>query len=83
MSLLEVITKLTRVPAELVRIKGAGTLEEGTPADLVVFDPDRPWKIDPYQFQSKSKNSPFDGRLTQGRVLRTLIDGREVFTEGA
>lgn len=83
MSLLDVITKLTRIPAELVRLKGAGTLENGSAADLVVFDPDRPWKIDPYQFQSKSKNSPFDGRLTQGRVLRTLIDGREIFTEGA
>ncbi|WP_033069545.1 dihydroorotase [Thalassospira australica] len=83
MSLLEVITKLTRTPAELLRFKGAGTLNEGTAADIVIFDPDRPWKIDPYQFHSKSKNSPFDGRLTQGRVLRTLIDGREIFTEGA
>jgi dihydroorotase len=81
MSMLDVITKLTTAPAGLVRIKGAGTLEIGTAADLVLFDPDRPWKIDPYQFESKSKNSPFDGRLTQGRVLRTIIDGREVFAD--
>lgn len=81
MSMLDVITKLTTAPAGLVRIKGAGTLEIGTAADLVLFDPDHPWKIDPYQFESKSKNSPFDGRLTQGRVLRTIIDGREVFAD--
>ncbi|WP_417810693.1 dihydroorotase [Thalassospira alkalitolerans] len=81
MSMLEVITKLTIAPAGLVRIKGAGTLDIGTAADLVLFDPDHPWKIDPYQFWSKSKNSPFDGRLTQGRVLRTIIDGREVFAD--
>ncbi|MCC9622707.1 dihydroorotase [Thalassospira sp. MA62] len=83
MSLLDVITKLTRIPAELVRIKGSGTLDAGTSADIVIFDPNSPWKIDPYKFQCKSKNSPFDGRLTQGRVLRTLIDGREIYAEGA
>ncbi len=47
--------------------------------DLVVFDPERAWQIDPEAFHSKSKNSPFEGRPTQGKVLRTAVDGRTIF----
>ena len=46
---------------------------------MTVFDPNIGWKIDPGKFQSKSKNSPFDGRPVQGRVLKTVVDGRLVF----
>jgi dihydroorotase len=35
--------------------------------------------VDEDRFLSKSKNSPFGGRPVQGRVLRTLVDGRTVF----
>lgn len=80
LSLLEAIGKVTSAPARLMKLSGHGTLKPGSSADIVVFDPDRPSRIDPYKFQSKSKNSPFDGRLIQGAALRTLIDGREVFT---
>ncbi len=78
MSLLDALAKVTCAPASVVRLP-AGRLEKGAAADLCVFDPDRGWKIDADQLASKSKNSPFDGRLTQGRVLRTVIDGRTVF----
>lgn len=79
MSLLEVLAKLTHIPATLLKLGGAGTFAAGTAADLVLFDPDKPGKVDPAKFQSKAKNSPFDGRLIQGAVLRTVIDGRDVF----
>jgi len=50
-----------------------------------MFDPDRGWKVVADDFRSKSKNSPFDGQPVQGKVLRTVIDGRCVFsaTSGA
>jgi len=82
LSLLEVIKKLTQDPADLLKLP-AGRLEKGARADLVLFDPDRGWKINPDEFASKSKNSPFDGKPVQGRVLRTIIDGRTVFELGA
>jgi dihydroorotase len=67
------------VPAQLLGLN-AGRLKAGAPADLVLFDPERGWKVDPEaHFRSKSKNSPFDGRLVQGRVLRTVVDGRSVY----
>jgi dihydroorotase len=51
----------------------------GAPADLVLFDPDLAWRICTDDFRSKSKNAPFDGRPVQGRVIRTIVDGRTVF----
>jgi dihydroorotase len=48
-----------------------------------LFDLDQPWQIEIDNFRSKSKNSPFDGRPVQGRVLRTVVDGRGVFVHNA
>lgn len=78
LSLLEVLRRLTSEPAKLLRL-GAGRLAKGAPADLVLFDPGSPRKIDPAEFRSRSKNSPFKGRLMQGRVLRTVVAGTTVF----
>ncbi|MEE9317633.1 MAG: dihydroorotase, partial [Rhodospirillales bacterium] len=41
--------------------------------------PDEGWKVDADDLPGKAQNSPFDGRPVQGRVLRTVIDGRPVF----
>ena len=78
LTLLDVLRLLTVAPAELLGLP-AGKLEEGAAADLVLFDAGRGWKVDADTLHSKSKNSPFDGRPVQGRVLRTVIDGRAVF----
>jgi dihydroorotase len=47
--------------------------------DFVIFDPDASWPIRTDEFRSKSKNAPFDGRPVQGRVVRTIVDGRTIF----
>jgi dihydroorotase len=78
MSLIDVLRRLTAGPASVLRLD-AGRLRVGGPADLVVFDPDAPWRIDTDAFRSKSKNAPFDGRPVQGRVERTIVDGRTIF----
>jgi dihydroorotase len=54
-------------------------LTPGGPADLVVFDPEAQWRIHTDSFRSKSKNAPFDGRPVEGRVERTIVDGRTIF----
>ncbi|HMR30796.1 MAG TPA: dihydroorotase [Geminicoccaceae bacterium] len=76
--LLELLRTMTAAPADLLGIE-AGRLRVGGPADLVLLDLEAPWKIDPPQLLSLSKNTAFEGRLVQGRVLRTLVDGRTVF----
>jgi len=78
LTLLQALRALSQRPAEILRLP-AGRLAEGTPADLVLFDLDRPGRIDVDSFRSKSKNSPFDGRPVQGRVLKTMVEGRLVF----
>jgi len=77
MSLLDALKFITTAPAALLGLR-AGKLEKGRPADLVIFDPDRGWKVEADKLASKSKNTPFDGRLVQGAVQRTVIDGRTV-----
>ena len=78
-TLLQALRALSQRPAEILRLP-AGRLAEGATADLVLFDLDRPGRIEIDKFRSKSKNSPFDGRPVQGRVLRTMVEGRLVFT---
>jgi dihydroorotase len=75
----EVLRRLTINPARLLGLE-VGRLTPGAPADLVLFDPDGPWRIDTEKFRSKSKNAPFDGRPVQGRVEQTIVDGRTIFT---
>ncbi|AVM74397.1 dihydroorotase [Magnetospirillum gryphiswaldense] len=77
LALLPALGLLTCGPADILALP-AGRLKMGAAADLVLFDPDRGWQVDPVKFKSKSKNSPFDGRPMQGVVLRTVVDGRTV-----
>lgn len=77
MPLLDILRKLTINPAKLLGLD-AGRLALGEAADLVLFDPERPWKITEESLSSLAKNTAFDGRLVQGRVLMTLVDGRVV-----
>jgi dihydroorotase len=77
LDLLEVLALLTVKPAKLLGLPD-GRLAKGGHADLVLFDPAAPWKIDAKELTSKSKNSAFDGHLTQGRVKRTVAGGLTV-----
>jgi len=68
---------LTVRPASLLGIE-AGRLAPGQPADLVLFDPDRAWQVREEALVG-ARNTPFDGRPVQGRVLGTWKAGRRVF----
>ena len=54
--LLDLLAQLTTGPSDLLGLD-AGRLTKGAPADLIVFDPELPGRIDPDSFVSKSKNS--------------------------
>ncbi len=56
-----------------------GRLAVGAPADLVLFDPDKPFVLDRWTLRSKSKNTPFDGQRMQGKVITTYVAGCPVF----
>jgi dihydroorotase len=56
-----------------------GRLAVGTPADLVLFNPDTPFVLDRFTLLSKSKNTPFDGARLEGKVLATYVAGQQVY----
>jgi dihydroorotase len=72
---------LARVTSEPARVLGvaAGRLEPGACADVCLFDPARPWVVQPDQLASQGKNTPFQGLELVGRVARTLVAGRTVY----
>ena len=77
--LMDLIRAVTCAPADLLGLS-AGRIAKGAPADLVLCSLDAPVVIDADKLVSKSKNSPFDGRRLQGKVLRTIVDGRTVYS---
>ncbi|MAI91965.1 dihydroorotase [Ponticaulis sp.] len=84
LDLMTVLASVTCNPADMLGLN-SGRISEGRVADLVLFDPDRPWKCKRDQLRSRSGNSPFDGRLLTGKTLRTMVAGKWVFdaSEGA
>jgi dihydroorotase len=89
-SCLEVLYHSGKVPlrriVEMLTIGGAkvfslprGTLQKGATADITIFDPNRQWTVDPAQFKSKSRNTPFTNWQLRGKALATFVGGREVF----
>jgi len=77
-SLLHVLRSLTAAPARILGLS-AGALTKSAPADLVLFDPDAPFVVDPALLHSRSRNTPFEGRRFQGRVRMTFVGGECVF----
>lgn len=81
LSLAEVLTKLTINPARLLGLP-AGSLEVGAVADLSIIDPNKPWRVDPGQFYSKGRNTPFAGVDLTGKPWGTIVAGKFVMREG-
>lgn len=74
LSLDELVNKMSVKPSEILGIK-AGKLKACMPADIIVTDLNKKFKIDVSKFRSKGKNSPFDGKEVYGDILYTIVDG--------
>lgn len=64
-------------PARILGLDG-GRIEPGAPADLIVVDPEAPWRVDSDKMRAAAGNTPFDKLPVQGRVLRLFKGGREI-----
>ena len=78
LGLLDALRAVTAAPASLIGVP-QGRLAAGLPADLILFDPEKPWFCERENLVSRSVNSPFDGRRMVGRVMHTLVGGETVF----
>lgn len=80
MALSDIIRKMTLNPACILRIN-KGRLAIGGDADIVIFDPDEEWTVDPEQFASKGRNTPFGGVKLKGKVKYTIVDGTIIYQD--
>jgi dihydroorotase len=73
------IERMSCAPARAFGLPG-GTLGEGSLADVTIFDPDVEWLVQPEDFLSLSRNTPFAGWRLKGRPVATLVGGRVVWS---
>ena len=78
MDLSDILKKMTVHPACILRIP-RGRLSLGGEADFTIFSLDEEWTVEPDQFASKGRNTPFKGRKLKGRVKYTIVGGRVVY----
>ncbi len=75
LDLTTLISKLTCEPATFLRRNDIGTLKRGAAADVVIFDPNEEWVVNPGEFVSKGRNTPLSGSLLKGKVVATIVGG--------
>ncbi len=67
-------------PARVIRMENErGTLKDGALADVIIFDPNAVWTVDPEKFRSKGRNTPYAGKTLVGRVETTICGGAVVY----
>jgi dihydroorotase len=79
MSLPRVMALMSARPAGVIQLRERGTLQPGSYADVVVFEPGAEWSFQAKASRSKSKNTPFDGAPMLGKVHTTICEGRVVY----
>ena len=81
-SLTQLISKLTYEPAKVIGRNGElGTLKAGAPANITILDPEREWIVNSRNFDSKGKNTPYDGYKFKGKIMTTIASGRIVYID--
>ena len=56
-------------------------IAEGRPANLIIFNPEKEWNVNPVAFFSKGKNTPLSGMTLKGKVVLTLREGKVVYRD--
>lgn len=74
----QLVEKMSVNPARILGID-RGCIDVGRIADLVIIDPEEEYCIDKEAFHSKGRNTPFEGRRVQGRIINTFVAGKMVY----
>jgi dihydroorotase len=77
----DLVNRMSCTPARVFNLAG-GSLKRGSTADVTVFDPSARWKVDPSQFLSKGRNTPYAGMALVGRAACTIVAGSVVYRSG-
>ena len=80
LTLSQAIERMTAGPARVLGLE-KGTLHVGADADITIIDTAREWVVEADRFHSKGRNTPFEGWKMKGRVMKTIVGGRVVYSE--
>jgi dihydroorotase len=80
LSLQQLISKMSLNPSKMLGLN-KGTIEVGACADLMIFDINEQYTVDISKFESKSKNSPYNGFMLYGQPRYTIVGGTPVVRE--
>jgi dihydroorotase len=75
----QILACVTKNPAKILGIDG-GELSPGSRADITIFDPEATWTLTEEMIVSKSRNTPFIGWTFTGKVVRTIAEGKTVYS---
>ncbi len=76
-----IISLMSTNPAKILSLPG-GELKPGSPADVTIIDLEKKWEVEPSQFESKSRNTPFGGWSLKGKAVTTIVGGEIVYQGG-
>ena len=80
MPMIDLIDRMSYGPAKMYKLD-AGYIKENGPADFIIFDPNEFWRVE--DFQSKSQNSPFIGKMMLGKIKKTICNGKVIYDDEA
>ena len=80
-SINEIIKLMSENPAQILDVGDIGKLAKGNIADIVIFDPNEKWTVQPSKFKSKARNTPFSKMELTGKVKYTICQGEVVYKE--
>ena len=82
-SIEDVVRWMCREPARLAGLEARkGAIAPGKDADLIVWDPDAEWSVDPAALYHRHPVTPYADLHLRGRVVTTLLRGETVLREG-
>ncbi len=81
--LYQIVNWMSQYPANLVGLKNKGSIAVGKDADIIEFDPEGTFSVDPKQLFHKNHVTPYQGKILKGLVKRTWLRGNVIFKDGA
>ncbi|MBD3312809.1 amidohydrolase family protein [Candidatus Woesearchaeota archaeon] len=80
-SLNQMVRMMSWNPARILKLN-KGTLSVGTDADVTIIDPKLVLEVDKDSFESKGKNTPFNGWKLKGWPVTTIVSGKIIYDHG-